>query len=597
MKHFKGIQASPGIAIGPVYLYDPEEFLVDQRRVHPRDIPAEESRLRDAIAAVAEDFAATRAHVEDVLGKEHAQIFDAHLLILQDAALFDPTIARIRDEARNAEYAFWTTFRHLRRQFEAIQDDYLRERGTDLLGIEKRVLAKLCNWEKAGLDRLPHEAIVVARDLMPDDMAHMQPDRVLGLITEVGGPTSHAIILARGLEIPAVVSVVHALSEARMGDMAIVDGQRGHFILHPDRETLAHYRRLSKKLRARKAGLVDSRDLPAETTDGVRVALQANVELPNEVHSAMAYGAEGVGLYRTEYLYLAQNTLPDEASQVAAYSQMAERIAPQPLVIRTLDLGGDKMSHVLNTQPEMNPFLGLRSIRLTMEHRDLFKTQLRAILKASAVGNVKVMFPLISGVGELREALLVLAEVREELTREGVPFDDRCPVGVMIEVPAAALVADQLAREVNFFSIGTNDLIQYTLAVDRGNDLVAYLFEPFHPAVLRLIKRVIDAAHAQQIPVTVCGEMAGNPHSGLLLMGMGVDKLSMTPSALPEVKRAIRAVSFDQLQSLAEDVLNMHVIAEIRARITHAFSEEDDAGEARGQESVRPSTHKNAAQA
>lgn len=579
MKHFTGIQASPGIAIGPVYRYDPEEFLVDQRRVHPRDIPAEEARLRDAIAAVAEDFATTRAHVEAMLGKEHAQIFDAHLLILQDAALLDPTIARIRNEAYNAEYAFWTTFQNLRRQFEAIQDDYLRERGADLLGIEKRVLAKLCNWEKAGLDRLPHKAIVVARDLMPDDMAHLQPDTVSGLVTEAGGPTSHAIILARGLEIPAVVSVVNALAEARMGDLAIVDGRRGHFILNPDKKTLAQYRRLSEALRARKAGLADSRDLPAETTDGVRIALQANVELSNEAPSALAYGAEGVGLYRTEYLYLAQDMLPDEAAQTAAYSQMAERIAPQPLVIRTLDLGGDKMSHVLNTQPEMNPFLGLRSIRLTLGHRDLFKTQLRAILKASVVGNVQIMLPLISGVDELREALAVLAEVRDELTRDGVPFDDRCPIGVMIEVPSAALVADELAREVDFFSIGTNDLIQYTLAVDRGNDLVAYLFEPFHPAVLRLIKRVIDAAHAQQIPVTVCGEMAGDPHSGLLLMGMGIDKLSMTPSALPEVKRAIRAASFDQLQSLAEDVLNMHVIAEIRARITHAFSKGDDGEE------------------
>ena len=570
MKHFTGIQASPGIAIGAVYRYDPEEFLVDQRRVPARDIPAEEARLRDAIAAVAEDFAATRAHVEAVLGKEHAQIFDAHLLILQDAALLDPTLARIRNEAYNAEYAFWTTFQDLRRQFEAIQDEYLRERGADLLSIEKRVLAKLCNWEKAGLDRLPHKAIVVARDLMPDDMAHLQPDTVSGLVTEVGGPTSHAIILARGLEIPAVVSVVDALAEARMGDMAIVDGRRGHFILHPDKKTLAQYRRLSEELKARKAGLAGSRDLPAETTDGVRIALQANVELPNEVPSALAYGAEGVGLYRTEYLYLAQNTLPDEAAQTAAYSQMAERIAPQPLVIRTLDLGGDKMSHVLNTQREMNPFLGLRSIRLTMEHRDLFKTQLRAILKASASGNVNVMFPLISGVDELRGAKAVLAEVREELARERVPFDDRCPIGVMIEVPSAALVADELAREVDFFSIGTNDLIQYTLAVDRGNDLVAYLFEPFHPAVLRLLKRVIDAAHARQIPVTVCGEMAGNPQSGLLLMGMGVDKLSMTPSALPEVKRAIRAASFDQLRSLADDVLAMHVIADIRARITSA---------------------------
>lgn len=574
MKYLKGIQASPGIAIAPVYLHDPEEFPVEQRRIDPSDILAEKARLQEAIKAVSEDFAATRAHVEDILGKEHAQIFDAHLLMLQDPMLLELTYPHI--EKYNAEYAFWTTFQNLRRQFEAFQDDYLRERGADLLGIAKRVLAKLGNWEKAGLDRLPDKAIVVARDLMPDDMAHLQPDRVLGLVTEVGGPTSHAIILARGLEIPAVVSVADALSDVRIGDMAIVDGRRGHFILNPDDKTLAQYRGLAERLRKRKAGWVDSRDLPAQTEDGVRVALQANVELSSEVHSAMDYGAEGVGLYRTEYLYISSDSLPDEASQVAAYSQMARRIAPHPLVIRTLDLGGDKMSHVLNTQTEMNPFLGLRSIRLTLRHRDLFKIQLRAILKASTVGNVKLMLPLISGIDELREALAVLNDVREELTREGVPFDLQCPVGVMIEVPSAALIADQLAREVDFFSIGTNDLIQYTLAVDRGNDLVAYLFEPFHPAVLRLIKGVVDAAHAQNIPVTVCGEMAGDPHSGLLLVGMGVDKLSMTPSALPEVKRAIRTTSFNQLQALGEDVLNMQEIADIRARVNATLSDEDD---------------------
>ena len=573
MISFKGIKASPGISIGPVYLYDPEEFRVDRRRLAAADIPAEEVRLHDAIEAVAEDLKETRAHVEDVLGKEHAQIFDAHLLILQDPALIDPIVARIREELYSAEYAFWSISRRLRQQFEAIQDDYLRERGSDLLGIEKRVLAKLCNQEKAGLEQLPDEAIVVAHDLMPDDMAHMQPDRVLGLVTEVGGPTSHTVILARGLEIPAVVSVTKVLSEAQPGDVAIVDGRRGQFILNPDEETLAYYEGLAEKLRKSKAGFAESRDLPAETKDGVRITLQANVELPAEVNSAQSYGAEGIGLYRTEYLYLAQARLPDEASQAAAYRQMAEQIAPQPLVIRTLDLGGDKMSQVINTEPEMNPFLGWRSIRLTLGHRDLFKTQLRAILRASVVGNVRIMFPLISGVDELREALGVLDEVRQDLVRDGIPFDANCPVGAMIEVPSAALVADQLAREVDFFSIGTNDLIQYTLAVDRGNDLVAYLFEPFHPAVLRLIKLVIDAAQAQDLSVTVCGEMAGDPRSALLLMGLGIDGLSMTPSALPEVKRAVRNVSFDMLQTLGEDVLDLHIIADVNAHINQILSD------------------------
>ena len=569
----EGIKASPGIAIGPVYLYDPGEFWVDRRHVDASAVPAEEARFRDALVAVAEDMKATQQHVEEMLGKDHAQIFDAHLLILQDQALIDPTVTRIRNEAYNAEYAFWSTFQDLRRQFDAIQDEYLKERGADFLDIEKRVLARLCQWEKSGLEQLPHEAIVVAHDLMPADTAHLQPGLVLGLVTEVGGPTSHTVILARGLEIPAVVSVANILTQVQPGDLAIVDGHRGRVILNPDEETQHRYRQLADRLRARQAGLADSRDLPAETSDGIRVSLQANIELPAEVDSAIAYGAEGVGLYRTEYLYLAQNVLPDETAQASAYLQMAKRIAPHPLVIRTLDLGGDKMSHLLNTVPEMNPFLGWRSIRLTLGHRDIFKVQLRAILRASAVGNVRLMLPLISGIEELREALSVLDEVREEFVQEGVPFDANCPVGAMIEVPSAALVADHLAHEVDFFSIGTNDLVQYTLAVDRGNDLVSYLFEPLHPAVLRLIKGVIDAGHAQDILVTVCGEMASDPRSSLLLLGLGIDGLSMTPSGLPEVKRAIRNVSFNRLQSLAEDVLDMHMISDIHSRVNEELAD------------------------
>ena len=413
MTRFEGIKASPGIAIGPVYLYDPGEFWVDPRRVDADLVSDEEARFREALSEVAEELKATRLHVEETLGTDYAQIFDAHLLILQDRALADPTMARIQEKRYNAEYAFWATCRHLHRQFEAIQDEYLRERGSaDLLGIEKRVLAKLCRQEISSLERLPHEAIVLAHDLMPVDTAHMQPDRVLGLVTEVGGPTSHTVILARGLEIPAVVSVTDIMVTAQSGDLAIVDGRRGRVILNPDEHTLSRYQQLAQKYSERKAGLADSRDLPAETTDGVRVSLQANVEVPKEVDSVLAYGAEGIGLYRTEYLYLAQDVLPDEEEQVAAYSQMAERITPHPLVIRTLDLGGDKMSHLLNTVPEMNPFLGWRSIRLTLGHRDLFKVQLRAILRASTVGNVRIMFPLISGVEELNEALSVLDEVQ-----------------------------------------------------------------------------------------------------------------------------------------------------------------------------------------
>ena len=555
MIELKGIQASPGIAIGPVFLHDPADFWVDYRRVEGRDIPFEVQRLRDALSEVAEDLKITRAHVEEKLGKDHAQIFDAHLLILEDVALVDPTIALIKDERYNAEYAFWLTFQKLRRQFEAIRDDFFRERSADLLSIEKRVLAKLCHREPTDLERLPHQAIVVARDLTPSDTAHLQKERVLGIVTEVGGATSHTAIIARGLEIPAVVGVGSVLVHVKPGDMAIVDGRRGRVVLKPDAETLARYTDESKRLLARRAGLVVSKDLPAQTSDGVRVELQGNIELPAEIASAMAYGAEGIGLYRTEYLYLASTSLPDEQTQTATYTHLAEKMAPYPLVIRTLDLGGDKLSHVLHYLPETNPFLGWRAIRLSLSLPDLFRVQLRAILRASAVGNVKIMFPLVSTIEELRQAKTQLAQVREELRTEGIPFDENCPVGVMIEVPSAAILADQLAREADFFSIGTNDLIQYTLAVDRGNENVAYLFDPFNPAVLRLIKRVIDEGHAHHIPVTVCGEMAGDPYASLLLLGLGIDGLSMTPRSLPDIKGIIRTVSFKTAQKIAQEVL------------------------------------------
>lgn len=573
MTEIKGIQASPGIAIGPVFLHDPADFWVDYRRVEDRDVAAEVQRLRTALSSVADDLKATRNHVEEKLGKDHAQIFDAHLMMLEDMALVDPTIGLIKKEHYNAEYAFWLTFQKLRRQFESIQDEFFRERSSDLLSIEKRVLGKLCQRESTDLDRLPHQAIVVARDLAPSDTAHLQKERVLGIVTEVGGATSHTAIIARGLEIPAVVGAGSVLAHVRPGDLAIVDGRRGRVVIKPDADTLSRYRDEARRLLVRRAGLVISRDVPAETPDGVRVTLQGNIELPAEIDSALAYGAEGIGLYRTEYLYLAQAGLPDEQAQAAAYTHLAERIAPHPLVIRTLDLGGDKLSHILHTMPEMNPFLGWRAIRLSLSLPDLFRVQLRAILRASVGGNVRVMFPMVSTMEELRQAKEQLEAARAELRTEGVPFDEKCPVGVMIEVPSAAIVADQLAREADFFSIGTNDLIQYTLAVDRGNENVAYLFDPFNPAVLRLIRRVIDEGHAHHIPVTVCGELAGDPCASLLLLGLGIDGLSMTPQSLPDIKRAIRSMPFEKAQSIAHAVLDLDSRDAIQAHLRSALSE------------------------
>jgi phosphotransferase system enzyme I (PtsI) len=516
-------------------------------------------RLHTAMGAVSEDLRAVRDQVEENIGNDHAQIFDAHLMILEDkVALVGPAEALINEKFLNAEHAFWLTFQNFRKQLETIQDDLFRERSAaDLLSVEKRVLAKLRNQENAGLADLPDNVVLVAHDLEPGDTALLDSDSVLGIVTEIGGATSHAAILARGLEIPTVVGIGALLKHLRPGDKVIVDGRRGRVIVDPDEATLAYYRNEIERFRERAAGFVHARDLPAETVDGVRVSLQANIELPAEVESARVYGAEGIGLYRTEYLYLSQGRLPDEETQFAAYTRLAERMAPRHLVIRTLDLGGDKLSHFLPMLPETNPFLGWRAIRLSLGRPDLFRVQLRAILRTSAQGNVKVMFPLVSGVAEFKAAKAVLREVQDDLRSEGIAFDEDCEVGVMIEVPSAALVADQLAKEADFFSIGTNDLIQYTLAVDRGNEQVAYLFDPFHPAVLRLIKQVIDVGHEHQIPVTVCGEMAGDPNASLLLVGLGVDGLSMAPRALAEVKQMIRQASFDSLQQVAEAALDM----------------------------------------
>jgi phosphotransferase system enzyme I (PtsI) len=394
---------------------------------------------------------------------------------------------------------------------------------------------------------------------------------VLGFVTEAGGSTSHAAIIARGLGIPAVVGVETATARIEPGDLVVVDGIRGVVYINPDAEALARYRAEADRLKQRERTRTTLTGFLAETTDGARVEMAANIDLPEEVEMVLRYGAEGIGLYRTEFLYLTRPALPTEEEQAQAYRWIAERVAPQPVVIRTLDLGGDKLSHVFHAQPEMNPFLGWRAIRVCLAHRDIFRTQLRAILRASACGNVRIMFPMISGLEEVVEAKQVLEEARSELRAQGIPFDEACPVGVMIEVPSAALVADQIAEEVQFFSIGTNDLVQYAVAVDRSNERVAYLFDALHPGVLRLIKGTIEAGHRRGIPVGMCGEMCGDPLSAILLLGLGLNSFSMSPSVIPEIKRMIRSISLSDARSIASEAMTCKTPAQVRSYLQDAL--------------------------
>ena len=574
MKELRGIAASRGIAIGPIYIHDPSDFWIDYGQIEADRADSEVARFEQAIADVSEDLRSIRIQVEEKLGKDHAQIFDAHLLMAGDDSFCRPTIDRIRKYGYHAEYAYRVTVRDVELQFDAIQDSYFRSRKSDIQEVERRVMAKLCQHEDSFLDHLNYDAIVVAQDVQAADMVHIRSRHVLAICTEVGGQTSHTAIMARGLEIPAVVGVHSVLDAFEAGDTAIVDGSRGRIIINPDEETLASYREAATRFKASQDDLSGFVDLPAETQDGSTVNLMVNVELPAEVSSGLANGANGVGLFRTEFLYLASANHPNEEEQTSVYRELAEKTDPYPVVIRTLDLGGDKLPYISHGSREMNPFLGWRAIRVSLANKDFFKTQLRAILRASAFGDIRIMFPMIAQVEELEEALQVLEEAKAELLGQGVSFNASCPLGAMIEVPAAAMIADQLAAHVDFFSIGTNDLIQYSIAVDRGNDKVAYLFDSYHPGVLRLIKMVVDAAHAKDLTVTVCGEMAGDPKSAVLLHGLGVDGLSMGSPSLLGVKKAVRSISTIEAEAVAQQALQSGSKEMIKERLAELLDEE-----------------------
>lgn len=540
---------------------------IPRRAVPESEIPGELQRLEKAIIETRRQLLAVQEKVNTSMGSKDATIFDAHLLVLEDPTLMGEVTRLVGQEKVNVEYAFAQTAEKYAKSMEAIPDEYLRERAGDVRDVTERLLQNLIGtYQELDLKHLKEPCIIVAHELTPSTTAMLDKKNVLGFATAVGGKTSHAAIMARSLRIPAVVGLGQAEGTLRDGQYALLDGYHGELILNPTDQTLFEYGQLVRRRGSLEEKLRDTIDKPAVTLDGVRLTLSANIEQAADAVAVKANGAEGVGLFRTEYLFLKSDHLPTEEEQFQAYRSAAAALKPAPVIIRTLDLGGDKFMSHLNVPAEMNPFLGWRAIRFCLQETAIFRAQLRAILRASAEGNIKLMYPMISGLDELVQANALLDGCREELRREGVPFDEKMEVGAMIEIPSAVLVAEALAKRVQFFSIGTNDLIQYSLAVDRLNEKIAHLYEPTNPAILRLIRMTAEAAHHAGIWVGVCGEMAGDPLMVPLLLGLGVDELSVAPPSVSQIKYLIRRVKMSEAKEIAAEALRSENSAEILDR-------------------------------
>ncbi|MFC1671832.1 phosphoenolpyruvate--protein phosphotransferase [Planctomycetota bacterium] len=553
MEIMRGLPASPGYVVGKARLLDTEEVLPKKRFIEESEIESEIARFRRAIETSKEDVARSQGKFRDRAGRDVQPIFSSHIMMLDDQTMRDDVERRIRQFRFTAEFAVYRVMRRFMRLLREMEDEYFSHRIVDLQDVEKRIFRHLVGEKMEELHNIEDEVILVAADLTPSQTAELDTKKVLGFATDAGGKTSHTAIIARSLNVPAVVGLETATTDISSGDTIIIDGTQGIVFVNPDEDTQKKYTAMRKNLKMAMDKLTDLRDLPAVTTDGVKITLLANAEFPGDVKTAVENGAEGVGLYRTEFLYVT-NRDPSEQDHLNTYQETLQLLAGRPINIRTLDLGADKLSAETGL-PEKNPFLGCRSIRYCLEKPELFKRQLRAILKASALGDVRLLFPMISAHEELIEAKAAVEEVKKDLDVAGQQYNRDIKVGIMVEVPSIAWTADIIAKDVDFMSVGTNDLIQYMLAVDRTNERVAHLYNPSHPAVVRTIKHVIDAAKTHNVPVAVCGEMSSEVEYTVLLLGMGLIEFSVNPSALPEIKKIVRSVSIAQAQDLAARVL------------------------------------------
>ncbi len=563
-KLYKGVGASPGIVIGKAFTLQAEDFVVLKVQLKDSEVAAEVKKFNAAIELTKREIKEIELKVNRDIGSKHSNIFSAHLMILEDPAMTTEVAKQIRETKLNCEHVFYTAVTRFTDSIAKIDDEYLRERANDIRDIGRRVLRNIIGKSKETLADITEESIVFSKDLTPSDTVMLRRDKVIGFCTDMGGKTSHTAIMARALEIPAVVALSTISTQVNTGDPVIVDGSEGVVIVNPSEEDLRLYDRKLGKFIQEEAQLAKLKDLPAETLDGFGVELAANIEIQDELPLVSRHGATGIGLYRTEFLFLNRPDLPDEEEQFRAYMSAAEAVLPRSVIIRTLDVGGDKLLSNLGLPKEENPFLGLRAIRLCLARPEIFRTQLRAILRASTLENIKIMFPMISSVEELRQAAAILSDVKAELEKQGVEFDKNIELGAMIEIPSAAVTADVLAKEVDFFSIGTNDLIQYTLAIDRVNEKLAYMYNPLHPSILRSLKRITSAAHAEGKWVGMCGEMASDTSFTALLIGLGMDELSTAPILVPEVKKVIRTIKMEDARAIASAVLSMNDINAVK---------------------------------